>query len=76
LSSKAQVGARHVARMRGAFNRPRLAMSGAGRLDKPEAKAGAAGATRANGARKGGRFRREPGECPTLDFLAINTPLL
>ena len=32
------MGARHVARMRGAFNRPRLAMSGAGQPDKPEAK--------------------------------------
>ena len=40
------MGARHVARMRGAFNRPHLAASGAG---KPEAKAVEDDATRANG---------------------------
>jgi hypothetical protein len=42
---KGQVGARHEAWMRGAFNRPRLAVSGAG---KPEGNAGPPGATRAN----------------------------
>jgi hypothetical protein len=47
------VGARHVARMRGAFNRPRLAVSGTGQPGKPEAKPGAADATRANGAQRG-----------------------
>jgi hypothetical protein len=39
------VGARHVARMRGAFNRPRLAASGA---SQPGAKADVVDATRAN----------------------------
>ena len=53
MSSKAQVGARHVARMRGAFIRPRWAVSGTNQPDKPEAKAGAVVATRANGARRG-----------------------
>ena len=42
---KGQVGGRHVAWMRGAFSRPRLVVSGAG---KPEAKAEATNATRAN----------------------------
>jgi hypothetical protein len=45
VRGKGQVGGRHVAWMRGAFNRPRLAVSGAG---KPEAKAEATNATRAN----------------------------
>ena len=45
LRRKGQVGARHVARMRGAFNRPRLAASGA---SQPGAKADVVDATRAN----------------------------
>ena len=43
------MGARYVARMRGAFSRPRLAVPSASEPDKPEAKAGAVNATRANG---------------------------
>ena len=50
------MGARHVARMRGAFNRPHLAASGAG---KPEAKAGAVNATRANGGATGADVVRQ-----------------
>ena len=52
-SRKPKIGGRYVAWMRGAFNRPRLAVSGAGPPNKPEAKPNAAEATRANGAQRG-----------------------
>ena len=42
-----------MARMRGAFSRPRLAVFGAGQPGKPEADPGAADATRARGAQRG-----------------------
>jgi hypothetical protein len=64
------VGGRQVAWMRGAFNRSRLAVSGAG---KPaEAKAAAVDATRANGG--AGRANGAPGTPrslgPTTPFWA------
>ena len=46
VKSKGQVGGRYLARERGAFVRPGSKLCSAG---KPEAKAGAVGATRANG---------------------------
>ena len=49
VKGKGQIGARHVAWMRGVFNSRGLIVSGAG---KPEAKAGAVDATRANVAQR------------------------
>jgi hypothetical protein len=43
VKGKGQIGARHVAWMRGAFNGQRLVVSGAG---KPEARVGAVEGTR------------------------------
>jgi hypothetical protein len=60
LSSKAQVGARYVARMRGAFNAPRSAVPSASEPDKPEAKAGAVNATRANVGETGAKSEAKP----------------
>ena len=57
VRGKGQVGGRHVAWMRGAFNRPRLAVSGAG---KPEGNAGPPGATRANVGATGANGRANP----------------
>ena len=45
VKGKGQIGARHVAWMRGVFNSQRLVVPGAG---KPEAKASAVGATWTN----------------------------
>jgi hypothetical protein len=58
VRGKGQVGGRHVAWMCGAFNRPRLAMSGSG---KPDAKADTTDATRANVGATGPTVRQLPG---------------
>ncbi len=63
---KPKIGGRYVAWMRGAFSRPRLAVSGAGRRDKPEAKASAVDATRANGGATAAKRPTNPGVLPGL----------
>ena len=64
MSSKAQVGARHVARMRGAFSRSRLVAASPA---KPEAKAVDDDATRANVGATGAKRPTNPGTWNRLD---------
>ena len=67
VRGKGQVGGRHVVWRRGAFSRPRLAVSGAG---KPYAKADTTDATRANVGAKGANGGPNPWDLKRKNRLA------